>query len=90
MQQKKEELQQEQKLSPYSQKEMDDLVFNGIRPKGMDFEEFKFKRAYANKMFKTRLKGELFHTSSWLEPIEGTKYQRKLTKTYIKEKEDGK
>lgn len=67
---------------------MDDLVFNGIRPEGMDFEEFKFKRAYANKMFKTRLKGELFHKSSWLEPIKGTKYQRKRTKTYIKSVED--
>ena len=67
---------------------MDDLVFNGIRPEGMDFEEFKFKRAYANKMFKTTLNGELFHESSRSEPIEGTKYQRKLTKTYIKPRED--
>lgn len=67
---------------------MDDLIFNGIRPEDMDFEEFKFKRAYINKMFKTRLKGELSHKSSWLEPIEGTKYKRKLTKTYIKPRED--
>jgi len=84
------EVQQEQSSTPYSQTQIDALIYNGIRPEGMSFEEFKFKRAYANKMLKTMLKGRLEHVSSWVDPIEGTKYYRKMTKTYIKPKEDGK
>jgi hypothetical protein len=87
MQEEKETLEQEQPSSPYTQQQMDALIYNGIRPEGMPFEEFKFKRAYANKMLKTALKGKLEHVSSWIDPIEGTKYYRKMTKTYIKPKE---
>lgn len=67
---------------------MDDLIYNGIRPEGMSYDEFKFKRAYANKMLKLTLKGKLEHIATWREPVEGTKNYRKLTKTYIKPKED--
>lgn len=56
----------------------------GERPEGMDFEKFKFLRALVKKMQKNYKKGQMLHLSSWLEPIEGTKYERRVTKTYIK------
>lgn len=60
----------------------------GIRPEGMDFEEFKVLRAEAKKMLKGYLKGRMFHTSSWLEQIPDSKYLYRKTRTYIKPKED--
>jgi len=82
-------MEQEQQSSRYSQETID-LIIQGIRPEGMPFEEFKRLRAYSNKMKKTYLKGNMFHQSSWIEPVEGTKYYTKKTKTYIKPEEDGK
>ena len=74
---------QEEKSSPYTQEQVDQLM-RGERPEGMDFEKFKFLRALVKKMQKNYKKGQMLHLSSWLEPIEGTKYERRVTKTYIK------
>jgi len=69
---------------------MVDQIMMGKRPEGMDFEEFKYLRSQTNKMTKHRLKGYMFHKSSWIEPIKDTKNYVKKTQTYIKPKEDGK
>lgn len=60
----------------------------GIRPEGMDYEEFTYLRAEVNKMTKRRLKGEMFHKSIWFEPLKDGKMYTKKVKTYIKPKED--
>ena len=67
---------------------MVDQIMKGERPEGMDYQEFRFLRAEVNKMTKRRLKGEMFHKSYWIEPVEGTKTFIKKTKTYIKPKEN--
>ena len=67
----------------YSQEQID-LITKGVRPEDMDYEEFKTLRAEINKMLKGYLKGRVFHKSSWVEEIPGTKYIYKKTKTYIK------
>jgi len=72
----------------YPQEDVD-LILQGIRPEGMDYEEFKILRAETKKMLKGYLKGRMFHKSSWVEEIPGTKYIYKKTKTYVKPKEDG-
>lgn len=53
----------------------------------MDYEKFKYLRAQVNKMQKNYLKGQIEHLSSWIEPIEGTKMYRRMSKTYVKTKE---
>ena len=50
----------------------------------MSFDEFKFKRAYANKMLRRYLEKDMVHVSSRREPIEGTNKFKRITKTYIK------
>lgn len=71
----------------YNQEDVD-LIMQGIRPEGMDFDEFKVLRAKLKKALRQYLKGRMFHKSSWYEPISKTNYFYKKTSTYIKQKED--
>lgn len=78
-----------EKKKDYSEEEID-LILQGIRPEGMDFEEFRVLRIKSKKLLKGYLKGRLFHKSSWLERIPDTEFVYRKTETYIKSKEDGK
>lgn len=73
-----------------------DMVFTGKRPDTMPYQMFRAVRSELSKATKQRLKGTMFHVSSWLEEIPEEnvsedkiepKYRR-VTKTYIKPKED--
>jgi hypothetical protein len=62
-----------------------DSIMRGIRPEGMDFEDFKMYRREFNKRVKNHLNGRWFFVSSTLVTGEdGIRYRE--TKTYVKEK----
>ena len=66
-----------------SKKDIDDIR-KGVRPDGMDFEEFKVMRKYLNKLTKDYLKGQYVFISQ-------TKENKKLGNrglTFKKEKEN--
>jgi hypothetical protein len=78
----------ETKQSKDVSEEEAELIFKGIKPEGIGQEMFKYYRYLANKWLKGRLKGTMFHISSDVVPIEGTKQFKKVTKTYYKSKEN--
>jgi hypothetical protein len=72
-----------------------DLIFTGKRPDNMPYEKFRAIRSELNRYTKNRLKGTMFHVSSWPETTTDKETGEKeytgkvITKTYIKPKEDG-
>lgn len=78
---------EEKEKKSYNQEQID-LILQGIRPEGMDYDEFKILRAETKKMLKGYLKGRMFHKSSWLEQVPDSKYFYRRTKTYVKAEED--
>lgn len=63
-------------------------IFTGERPEGMDFNEYKKYRAIMNKSLRNRLKGNWYFISSTPEMKDDVPTGRRITKTYIKPKED--
>lgn len=70
----------------------DDLIyiFKGMRPRLMDYEDFKFVRRILNKELKRYLKGRMVHlskvsASSWEEYIKDAEYKPiQKGRTYVK------
>ena len=70
----------------------DDLIyiFKGMRPRLMDYEDFKFVRKALNKELKRYLKGRMVHlskvnASSWEEYIKDAEYKPiQKGRTYVK------
>ena len=66
-------------------------LFTGERPEGMDFNEYKKYRSIMNKSLRNRLKGSWHFISSTPEETNEKVREeptRRITKTYIKPKED--
>ncbi len=51
-------------------------ILNG-RPKGMSYEQYRFKRAYQHKRLKKRLKGFLVYKASEIVKVDETEMLRK-------------
>lgn len=80
------------KEEPKYSKEQYESVFAGIRPEGMDYEDYKFLRKEANKLTKYHKLGTFMHMSNCI-PVKDdetgkveVKYLRK-GRTYIKPKD---
>lgn len=65
-------------------------IFKGMRPRLMDYEDFKFVRKVLNKELKRYLKGRMIHLSkvsdsSWEEYIKEAEYKPiQKGRTYVK------
>ncbi len=72
-----------------------DLIFTGKRPDNMPYDKFRAIRSELNRYTKNRLKGNMFHVSSWFEKVPNKDTDKeeftskRFTRTYIKPKEDG-
>ena len=86
----------QEKEEDFLKQEDIDLIFTGKRPDDMPYEVFKVVRAELKKATKQYLKGKMVHVSSSPKLItqeDGKQewdYSSRVTKTYIKPKEDGK
>jgi len=70
------------------------LIFCGIRPKNLGYEEFKMMRSWMNRLNRKHLKGYLFHSSTTVmaKNDKGEDIEVRVPKgkgiTYIKNKKE--